>query len=299
MTADAHGLGDMVGRSRPRMSRVLAWVVLGLLLFVTLFPFYWALRTAFSSNELLFAGEQQLLPVGPTTINVERVVGLEPIRQGGATFDYLNVLKNSVIMATLITVGQVTFSAFAAYAFARLKFRGREALFTLFLTGLMVPPIFTLIPNFVLVKNLGWLNTYAGLVAPYILMTPFAVFFLRQFFLGINREIEEAAIIDGAGHFRTFWRIVVPMTAAPLFTLGILTYITAWNEYLWPLVVAREESVRVLTVALGVFTTQQPGTSPDWAGLMAATMLAAAPIIVGFALTGRRVVDSIQFSGIK
>ncbi len=281
------------------MSRVLAWVVLGLLLFVTLFPFYWALRTAFSSNELLFAGEQQLLPVGPTTINVERVVGLEPIRQGGATFDYLNVLKNSVIMATLITVGQVTFSAFAAYAFARLKFRGREALFTLFLTGLMVPPIFTLIPNFVLVKNLGWLNTYAGLVAPYILMTPFAVFFLRQFFLGINREIEEAAIIDGAGHFRTFWRIVVPMTAAPLFTLGILTYITAWNEYLWPLVVAREESVRVLTVALGVFTTQQPGTSPDWAGLMAATMLAAAPIIVGFALTGRRVVDSIQFSGIK
>ena len=148
-------------------------------------------------------------------------------------------------------------------------------------------------------KNLGLLNTLTGIIAPYFFMTPFAVFFLRQFFLGINKSLEEAAAIDGAGKWRTFFQLILPLASAPMFTLAILTYITAWNEYLWPLVVGREEGVRVLTVALGLFTAQQPGTSPDWSGLMAATFLAAAPIIVLFLASGRRVVDSIQFSGIK
>lgn len=288
-----------IDRRPMRMSRISAYVVLGLLILVTLFPFFWAVRTAFSNNAALFTGSQSLLPIEPTTENFEKVMGLVPVSQGGATFDFFTVLKNSVIVATLITVGQVFFSSMAAYSFARLNWRGREKVFLLFLTGLMIPPIFTLIPNFILIKNLGWLNTYQGIIAPFFLMTPFAVFFLRQFFLGINRSLEEAATLDGAGHFTIFSRVIIPLSVAPMFTLAILTYITAWNEYLWPLVVGRAENVRVFTVALGEFTTQQPGTSPDWAGLMAATILAAAPIIVAFLFLGRRVVDAIQFSGDK
>ena len=129
-------------------------------------------------------------------------------------------LRNSFIFATVCTVGQVFFSALAAYAFARLRWPGRDKVFFLFLTSLMVPPIFTLLPNFILIRNLGWLNTFAGLVAPYLLMTPFAIFFLRQFFLGINREVEEAAKLDGPGHWRIFFQIILPMSVAPITTLA-------------------------------------------------------------------------------
>lgn len=292
---------------KPRIGRAAAWAFMVAILIVSVFPFWWALRTGLSTNGELFAGEQSLLPVGYTDNNFERVLGtasdeeiLESLgRQNTGSFDFLQSLKVSVIVSTAVTVGQVAFSAMAAYAFARLRFRGRDKLFFLFLSGLMVPPIFTLIPNLILVKNLGWLNSYAGIIAPFFFMTPFAVFFLRQFFLGISREVEEAALLDGAGHFRTFFGIIVPVSAAPLATLSILTYITAWNEFLWPLVVARDPARQPLTVALGQFTAQQPGTSPDWSGLMAGTLLAALPIIVIFLAFGRKVVDSIGFSGIK
>jgi multiple sugar transport system permease protein len=288
------------GSHKPRFGRGVAWLMLILLLVVSLFPFYWAFRTAISDNSLLLSGEQTLAPIEPTTYNFERVLGIEPLESGGsATFDFWNILLNTVLVATFITIGQVWFSAMAAYAFARLKWKGRDAVFYLYLTGLMIPPIITLIPNFILIRNLNLINTLTGIILPFFLMTPFAVFFLRQFFLGLNRNIEEAAFIDGAGHFAVFFRVVMPMAAAPMFTLGILTYITAWNEFLWPLVVGREESKRVFTVALNIFTSQLPGSSPDWTGLMAAAMLSAAPVIALFLIFGRRVVDSIQFSGIK
>ena len=125
--------------------------------------------------------------------------------------NFFTALRNSVIVCTLITIGQVTFCSMAAYAFARLKFPGRDKLFFLFLTAMMIPPIFTLIPNFVLIKNLGWLNTFPGIVAPFFLMTPFAVFFLRQFFLGISKEVEEAALLDGAGRWKIFRQLILPM----------------------------------------------------------------------------------------
>ena len=115
-------------------------------------------------------------------------------------------------------------------------------------------------------------------------MTPFAIFFLRQFFLGINRELEEAAMIDGAGHRRIFFGLIIPMSAAPIATLAILTYINSWNDYFWPLLVGQQENVRVLTVALGVFRSQTPQGGPDWAGLMAATLIAALPMIILFLL---------------
>ena len=286
--------------------RIVAWVAMGLLLFVSLFPFYWMVRTALSTNADLVTGNNSLAPVDPTTLNFRQALGLassEELTAAGtqtsADVNFFLALRNSVIVCTLITIGQVTFCAMAAYAFARLKFPGRDKLFFLYLTAMMIPPIFTLIPNFVLIKNLGWLNSFAGIAAPFFLMTPFAVFFLRQFFLGISREVEEAALLDGAGRWKIFWQLIVPMSAAPLATLAVLTYITAWHEYMWPLVVGDAESVRVLTVALNAFKSSTPTLAPPWAPLMAGTFLAALPLIVLFAAMAKRMVDAIGFSGIK
>jgi multiple sugar transport system permease protein len=190
-------------------ARVAAWALLVLLLVVSLFPFYWMLRTALSTNSQLIDGSQTITPPGATLLNLKQALGLASAAEieaaGTATTADINffvALRNSVIVCTLITIGQVTFCSMAAYAFARLKFPGRDKLFFLYLTAMMIPPVFTLIPNFVLIKNLGWLNTFAGIIAPYLLMTPFAVFFLRQFFLGISNEVEEAAVLDGASRSR-------------------------------------------------------------------------------------------------
>ncbi|TWS21685.1 carbohydrate ABC transporter permease, partial [Tsukamurella conjunctivitidis] len=184
-----------------------------------------------------------LWPESPSLNAYRRVFGLttpeESIAQGGAgaSINFWLYLRNSTIVATVVTLGQTLFSAMAAYAFARLRWRGRDLVFAIFLSALMVPSIFTAIPNFVLIKQLGLLNTFAGIVLPTFFMTPFSIFFLRQFFLGIPREIDEAAMIDGAGPFKVFTRVIVPMASAPLITLGVLTFITSWNDYMWPLLV--------------------------------------------------------------
>lgn len=287
------------------IGRALAWTLMILVIFGSLFPFYWMLRTALSSNNAIYAGSGSLLPVQFSWGGFARVFGLqtgqEAIDAGGAgqAINFWRYLLNSVVVATLVTVGQVFFSAMAAYAFARLQWRWRGPVFGFFLAGLMIPAIFTFLPNFVIIKQLGLVNTLLGIALPTMLMTPFAVFFLRQFFLGISREIEEAALLDGASKVRVFFQLILPMSAAPIATLGILTYITAWNDYFWPLMVSYSDASRTLTVGLGVFRAQTPQTGPDWAGLMAATLVAAIPMLLLFSVTARRIVNSIGFSGIK
>ncbi len=222
-----------------------------------------------------------------------------PLGGSGQSINFMQAMINSIIVSAIVVAGQTTLSAMAAYAFARLRFPFSNTLFTIYIAALMVPGIVTTIPNFILIRNLGWLDTYAGIVAPTFLMTPYAVFFLRQFFLGVNREVEEAARIDGASIFTIFFRIVVPITMPALTTLAIITLIGTWNSYLWPLIVGRDESVRVLTVALGIFRSQTPQGAPDWTGLMAGTTLAIIPTFIIFMLLGRKILDSIQFSGFK
>ncbi|WP_091502189.1 carbohydrate ABC transporter permease [Microbacterium sp. cf332] len=293
------------GSRRVRIGRITAWVMLGLLIALTLFPFYWMLRTSFSNNLSLASDPGSPLPVDFTLGAYRRVLGLadtaESLSEGGsgASLNFWLYLRNSVIVSTLITAGQVVFCSMAAYAFARLRWPGRDFVFGMLLTALMVPVIFTTIPNFITIRDLSLLNTHLGIALPTMLMTPFAIFFLRQFFLGISREVEEAAILDGAGHVRRFTSVVLPLMGSPIATLAILTYINAWNEYFWPLVVGRSEDVRVLTVALGVFRSQTPQGGPDWAGLMAATLIAALPVMLLFVLLGRKIINSIGYSGTK
>lgn len=295
-------------RRRPRrlsLGRVVAWTVMGLLLLVTIFPFYWMLRTALSSNSALYANSASLLPVGFSWGGFERVFGLqtvdEAIAQGGsgAQLDFWRYLVNSVIVATGITVSQVFFSAMAAYAFSRLRWKGRDLVFGVFLLSLMVPVIFTLLPNFLLVRQLGLIDTLLGIMLPGLFMAPFAIFFLRQFFMNVPVEVEEAALLDGASKTRVFFSLIIPMSVGPIATISILTYFTAWNDYFWPLMVSYTDESRVLTVALGSFSAQAPQAGPDWAGLMAATLVAALPMIILFSLVAKRIVNSIGFSGLK
>ncbi len=294
-------------RRGPRIERdrTGAWIVLALLVFITLFPFYWALRTALSTQRDLLSDPTNLLPVGFTWASFKAALGMisaeASVAAGGSgrVFHFWRYLGNTFLVSTLVAAGQTWFSAMAAYAFARLHFPLRNQIFTIFLASLMVPGIVLVIPNFVLIHDLGWINTYQGIIAPGFLMSPFSIFFLRQFFLGINRDMEEAAKIDGAGYFEIFWRIILPMAQGPVLMLGIITFITQWNDYLWPFLVGRAENVRVLTVALSVFRSQTPNGSPDWPGLMAGTLLASVPIMVIFIFMGRRLSESIQFTGVK
>ncbi|MFC9536781.1 carbohydrate ABC transporter permease [Streptomyces sp. NPDC056975] len=292
-------------RRRPPVGRAVAWIYITGFLLVTIFPFYWILRTALSDNHALSSDPSSLLPTGFSLNAFERVFGMTDqtaaIAQGGsgASLNIPIFLRNSVIYAGLLTVCVVTFSAFAAYAFARLQWRGRNVVFSILLSGLMVPGILMLLPNFVLINDLGLINTFAGLILPGALFSAFNIFFLRQFMLGLSGEVEEAALIDGAGPLRIMFRITFPMTSGPLTTLAILTFIGAWNDYFWPLLVANNEQVRPLTLALGVFQQASPTSQPDFSGLMAATLVAAIPMLLLFVAFGKRIVNSIGFSGIK
>ncbi|MGP5671674.1 carbohydrate ABC transporter permease [Brachybacterium alimentarium] len=285
--------------------KIAAWAVMVIFLLITLFPFYWMLRTALSSNNALATDPGSLLPVGLNSGGFERVFGLQDVEttisQGGsgASINFWRYLLNSVVVATAVTVVQTFSCAMAAYAFSRLHWRGRDTVFLIFLGSLMIPQIFTLLPNFILIKHLGLVDTLLGIMLPTLFISSFAIFFLRQFFNNVSREVEEAALIDGASKARVFFVLILPISSAPLATLALLTYMTAWNEYFWSLMVSYTDQSRVLTVALGVFRAQAPGTGPDWSGLMAATLVAAAPMLLLFALFAKKIVNSIGFSGIK
>jgi ABC-type glycerol-3-phosphate transport system permease component len=287
------------------IGKAVAWTYLVLFLLVTIFPFYWILRTALSNNYALIRHPSSLLPVDFTVGPFERVLGLatraEAIAEGGsgASINLGLYVRNSVIYATSLTVLVICCSLLAAYAFARLQWRGRNVVFAVFLGALMIPGIMTLLPNFVLIHDLGLTNTFAGLVLPGALFSAFNIFFLRQFMLGLSTEIEDAALIDGLGPFRLLLRITVPMTRGPLTTLALLTFINAWNDYFWPLMAASDPGVRPLTVALGVFQQASPQTQPDFAGLMAAALVAAFPMLILFMIFGKRIVDSIGFTGVR
>ncbi len=298
-----------VRRARPRgkfsPGRIVAWAYLAVIVLITLFPFYWILRTALSNNYKLATDPSSPLPVGFTFGAFERALGLATTAQAqaqggsGASLDVALYLRNSLIYATFQTALIVLFSACAAYAFSRLHWRGRNLVFNLLICALMIPGVFTLLPNFVLIKDLGLTDSFAGLILPGGLFQAFTLFFLRQFMLGLSGEIEEAAIIDGAGPMRILFRIVLPMSSAPLATVSLLMFVNAWNDYMWPLLVSNSDSTQPLTLALGVFKQSSPQAAPDWAGLMAASLIAALPMLLLFVAFGKRVVNSIGFSGIK
>ena len=292
-------------RQRWSAGRLLAWTLLIGMLLVTLAPLWMVIKTGLLHPQALYAESTALWPSEPTLLNVKKVLGLmstdEALALGGsgAQIDFLHALGNSLLFTALVVVLQTGNSAMAAYAFARLQFPGKRLLFAAVVGSMILPGVVLFIPNFITIKQLGWLNSMAGMVAPFALISGFSIFFLRQFFLSLPRDLEEAALLDGAGPFTIFWRVVLPLSTTPLATVAMLSGIGAWNEFFWPFIVAPGEESQVLPVALQHFKSQTPQGQPDWTGLMAAATLTLLPTLALLAVFGRRVVESVQYSGGK
>ena len=282
---------------------VLGYAILALFVVLSLLPLWMALKIGLSYPTDVFTNAEQLGVTSLTFGNVLRVMGLPSdihlTAFRAAPIDFTLALRNSLVYTALTVSGQIFFSALAGYAFARMRFPGRNLLFFAFLAATMIPSIVLFIPNFILVKDLGLLNTFAGMVAPTILMTPFAVFFLRQFFMTAPKELDEAARLEGASPFQIFWRVALPIQKGPIATLAILLTINSWNDFFWPFLVGRDPDVRVMAVALADFISQTGRGTPDWTGLMAAVTLSTIPVFVMLVVFGRQIVESLQTSGMK
>jgi len=260
-----------------------------LILFAIFFalPLVWMAVTAFKPlNEWL---TPNLIPVNPTLQNFSSVFS-DP------TLPVLRWFINSFIIATIFTFAILIIDSLAAYAYARMEFRGKNLLFALLLLTLVMPGIMFVIPNFITISQIGWLGTYQGIIAPG-LAGVFGVFFLRQFFLSLPRELEEAAYVDGATTFQTFFRVVLPLSGGALATLGVITFLTSWNDFLWPLLMTG--AVREMqTLPVGLATLQGQYTF-DYGKLMAGALVLSVPVLLLYVLAQRYIIRSVATTGLK
>ena len=211
------------------------------------------------------------------------------------TVPFARYIFNTFFVATSVTVVALLFHSMAAYALARLRFRGRDALFLGIVATLMIPFSVTLIPTFILVKSLGWLDTYWALIVPAI-PNAFGIFLLRQFYLGLPVELEEAARLDGATPAQIFWRVALPMSQPILATLAVFFFLANWNAYLWPLIVTQNPNMRVTQVALAAFAGEH---STQWQLIMAGATVAAIPGLLLYLFLQRYLIEGIKLSGLK
>jgi multiple sugar transport system permease protein len=210
--------------------------------------------------------------------------------------DFLRYFWNSTLIAGLVTIANIVFTAAAGFALAKIRFTGRRVIFGIVLATLMVPTSVTLVPLYILISKLSLLNTYAGVILP-LAAGPFGVFLMRQFMGQIPDELIEAAQVDGASWFRIFWRIAMPLSAAPAAVLGIFTFLGTWNAFLWPLIVLTDSDKYTLPIALALAAIGQNST--DYGLLMAGSVAIITPVVVVFLLFQRRFTESIAMTGIK
>lgn len=255
-----------------------------------LVPFLWMVSTALKPPGSAFSFPPKILPTTFDLRNFEQLFTLVPF---GRYF------LNTLIVTALTVLGQLAFCATAAYAFARLNFLGRKAIFVLFLATMMIPFQVTMIPLFLLVFQLGWVNTYAGLIAPGI-SSAFGIFLLRQAFLAIPRDYQDAARIDGASEWTVFFRIFLPLTKPALATVAVFAFMGAWNDLLWPLLVSRDEQHRTLELGLAYFNASSSAyEQPNWPLMMAASLVVLLPVLIVYLFAQRYFVAGIALSGVK
>nr|WP_225220201.1 carbohydrate ABC transporter permease [Oerskovia merdavium] len=270
-----------------RWSRGATYTALVVGLLLTLMPFIWMLLGSFKTQGELLQRPITWWPESPTLENYEKWL---------SQLNYGQFFMNSIVVAVAVVLGNIIFCSMVGYALAKMRFPGKKVLFALVMLTLMVPGVVTLVPMFVLVSNMGLVNTYPALILPF-LAGPLGVFLMRQFILGIPDALIEAARIDGAGEFRIFFRIVLPQCGPPLATLSILTFLGSWNNFLWPLVVAQTENMYTLPVALSLYSVGSNGTY--YGLLMAGSVLVVTPILILFLFLQRYFVQGIAMTGIK
>jgi len=254
--------------------------------FVTVAPFLWMLLASFKD-----LGE--ILQYPPTWIP-QRII-LDNFINAFQAAPFGRFYFNSLFVASAVTLGQLFTCSLAAYAFARLKFWGRDVLFYIFLGTMMVPGQVTMIPGFMVLHWLGWIDTYAALIVPG-LASAFGTFLLRQFFLTIPRDLEDAAAIDGCSRFGVLWRIILPLSRPALATLAIFTFMGVFNDFLWALIVVSSEELKTVQLGLAIFRDRY---QTDWGQLMAASVTATVPILLVFFFAQKYFIRGITLSGLK
>ena len=265
----------------------LLYTALAVYAFITFIPFAWALSASFKSLPEISLGETNFIPKAFTLDNYKTIFLQEPL--------FGRWLVNSMIIAVAVTLFNLLFNSMAGYALARIKFPGKQFLFFLVLAVLVVPGQITLLPKFLILKSLGWLNSYQGLIAPAIVNATF-IFMMRQFFLNFPKELEEAAALDGLNRFETFFQVVMPLAKPALAAQTIFIFMSSWNEFLLPLVVMSNPEMFTLPLGLNAFKGQYV---TYWNYIMAASMIFTLPALAIYAFFNRYFIQGVTFTGGK
>lgn len=281
--------GDLPRKKRRYpMQAIFKWIVL--IIFGALFaiPFWWMIDTALLSNQHVFDYPPDLWPRVPEWSNF-----LTALQQT----NFLRYIFNSVIVSAAIVVGQLITASLAAYAIARISFRGKKAAYALILSTLMIPAQITFIPMFLMMKQLNWIDTYQALIVPFV-GSAFATFWLIQAFRQVPQIILDAAQIDGASHLWMLWRIVIPLSKSALLSVAFLNFVFHYNDLFWPLIVTQSDVMRTVPVGLS-YLVANDGSGTAWNILMASAILAIIPALLLFIAGQRYLVQSVSHSGLK
>ncbi len=270
--------------SSDKVFPVLNYIILLLLGLMFLVPFLWMLSTSVKPSNEIFT-------IPPKWFGNR--LQWSNYKEAWEYFPFARFYLNNIIVSVSSVLLVLFTSSLAAYAFARMQFRGRDILFLLYLGTLMIPGQVTIVPLFILMKYLNWVDTYQALILPGS-FTAFGTFLLRQFFLSIPFELEDAARIDGCSRFGMYWRIILPLSGPALATLAIFTFIQQWNNFLWPLIVTNSDSMKTLPLGIAMFQTQN-GT--QWHLMMAASAIAIVPTLILFIFAQKYFVKGITLSG--
>jgi multiple sugar transport system permease protein len=286
----ANRLTAIRGSSR-LVKPALVYVVLAGLSWIFLLPLAWMLSVSFQNARGVFAVPFHWIPETVHWDNYREVIELVPF---GRYFVNTAVITASVLAGTLLS------SSLVAYGFSRLRFRGRDLLFALCLSTMMLPGQVTLVPLYIFFSRLGWVDTFYPLIVPAFFGSPFYVFLLRQFFLTIPREYDEAALLDGASRLRIYWSIVLPLARPALLTVAVFTFIGTWNDFFGPLIYLNSTSKATLTLGLSMLKSQIVGTGmTQWHLLMAAAVLVMVPNVILFFAAQKHLVRGISMGGLR
>lgn len=272
--------------SSKRILKFFTYIGIIILLFLFIFPIIWELSTSFKTNSEAFAGYNLI----PRQFTIDGYLKALTESSMGTYF------LNTVFIVSCITLGSVISCSMAGFAFAQLKFPGRDFLFFFYIQTLMIPFSVTLIPAYVVMIKLGWANSYYALIMPFLFGNAFGTFLLRQFYLTLPRELFESATIDGAGYFQIWFRIMSPLTAPAVATFALMTIQSQWNSLLWPLVVTQSPQFKTLALGLSDFRLLRV---VDWSSMMAAVMIATAPMMIILFVANKWFLRSIQLSGVN
>jgi len=269
------------------LGKVITYILLTLFAIAFLIPFFWELTSSLKAQQQIFAYPIEWIPNPIVWSNYSAVWKVLPFKI---------FLKNSVTVSVLVLVGHLLSSTLAAYGFARKNFWGRDVLFTILLTTMMIPGQVTMIPVFIFFRSLGWIDTLKPLIVPSYFGSAFYIFLLRQFFLTIPNELEEAAILDGCGSFRAFTTIYLPLSKPALTTVAIFSFLNSWNDFFNPLIYLNSLDKKTLTLGLALFRGEY---STEWGLLMAATVQITLPCIILFLACQKYFVEGIALTGLK